>query len=241
METEQGESTPMFLNLLSTEDQKAYKDLQSILAAKDHRYNRNKRIVTFQDMLSQIKEFCVRGDSNDWKRYLVCGICWINNDIAINTRQLRILLGKSKSTINGAFSKMGYETLPFKNNDNHLEEIIPFLKGNFSEARQWTVRRNISNAVSDTEKIEEVKSPEPIKYAKTPEPIVEYQAQEQDFNTFDDFNATEFSYDQIIEPAFDFKTDFNFDAYETSALKFEEEYPFPPQPTTTNVFAFKYF
>ena len=85
-----------------------------------------------------------KNNSNDWKRYLVCGICWINDDVAINTRQLRILLGKSKSTINGAFAKMGYETMPFRNNEELLEKI-PFLRGNFNEKRQWTVRRLIMN------------------------------------------------------------------------------------------------
>ena len=146
----EGQSVPSYFESLSYDDRKAYEDLRSVLAAPDHRYNRNKRIVTFTDMLEQIKKFCVRNDEDDWKRYLVCGICWIGNDIAINTRQLRILLGKSKSTINGALAKMGYETLPFRNNDNGLMDKIPFLRGNFNETRQWTVRRITAiNAVSD--------------------------------------------------------------------------------------------
>ena len=143
------EKQPTFYELLNADDKKSYEDLRKILNAPDHRYNRNKRIVTFNDMLDQIRKFCCRGDNDDWKRYLVCGICWINDDIAINTRQLRLLLGKSKSTINGAFSKMNYETLPFKNHDAGLQEKIPFLKGNFTEARQWTVRRLSSHCISD--------------------------------------------------------------------------------------------
>jgi hypothetical protein len=30
----------------------------------------------------------------------------------INVRQLKILLGKSKSSINGPFAKLGYENMP---------------------------------------------------------------------------------------------------------------------------------
>ena len=151
---------PMYFNFLSLEDQKSYDKLRNVLAAPDHRYNRNKRIDTFTDMLEQIKAFCIRNDAEDWKRYLVCGICWINNDIAINTRQLRVLLGKSKSTINGAFSKMGYETLPYRNNDNGLLDLIPFLRGNFNESRQWTVRRLNSIGISDCPHTEVTASPE---------------------------------------------------------------------------------
>ena len=141
---------PFYIELLKPEDRKTYDELRTTLSAPDHRYNRNKRIVTFTDMLDQIRDFCERGDGDDWKRYLVCGICWIKNDIAINTRQLRILLGKSKSTINGAFSKMNYETLPFRNHDSGLQDKIPFLRGNFTEARQWTVRRLSSLCISDS-------------------------------------------------------------------------------------------
>jgi hypothetical protein len=138
-----------YFELLSAEDQSAYLELRAELSSPDNRYNRNKRIDTFIEMLEQIKKFCKRGDNDDWKRYLVCGICWINEDIAINTRQLRILLGKSKSTINGVFSKMNYETLPVKNHETGLQDRIPFLRGNFSESRQWTVRRRASLCVSD--------------------------------------------------------------------------------------------
>ena len=138
------DQVPNFFEYLSLEDQKKFEEIKNTLGAPDHRYNRNKRLVTFQEMLESIKDFCERNDSEDWKRYIVCGICWFGNEIAINTRQLRILLGKSKSSINGAFAKMGYETLPSKGIDqSQLMDKIPFLKSNFAEYRQWTVRRSI--------------------------------------------------------------------------------------------------
>ena len=148
------DATPQFYEKLSSDDKLKYDEMKNILGSPDHRYNRNKRIVTFNEMLDTIKEYCVKEDIDDWKRFLVCGICWMNNEIAINTRQLRILLGKSKSSINGAFAKMGYETIPSKGNDTEpLIQKIPFLKGNFSEFRQWTVRRPSSGIA---------KSPRPV-------------------------------------------------------------------------------
>ncbi|OHS96477.1 hypothetical protein TRFO_37333 [Tritrichomonas foetus] len=137
------ESTcPAFFSNLSPSDQLQYHELRRRLSSKNNRYNRNKRLETFQDTLQAIQTFCVRNSEDDWKRYLVCGICWIDEGICINTRQLRILLGKSKSSINGALQKIGYETVPSKGNDAApLVSKIPYLKQFFAEQRQWTIRK----------------------------------------------------------------------------------------------------
>ena len=139
-ESDQG--VPTYFDLLNPADKEDYEKLKAELSSSDRRYNRNKRIETFREMLDLLKRYCVRDDEDTWKRCLVCGICWLDDDIAINTRQLRIVLGKSKLSINGALSKMEYETITSKSSDTSvLVEKIPLLKGNFNEARQWTVRR----------------------------------------------------------------------------------------------------
>jgi hypothetical protein len=53
-----------------------------------------------QNILTTVRNFVMWNETDDWKRALVCGICWLNADIAINTRQLRLLLSKCKSSIN---------------------------------------------------------------------------------------------------------------------------------------------
>ena len=144
-------STIPFIDLLSYEDQKQYITLREKVGSTENRYNRNKRIQTFQEILSQIRDFCERGEDDDCKRYLVCGITWLGKDIAINTRQLRLLIIKSKSSINGAFAKMNYETVPIKGEESTaLIQKIPFLKGHFMEMRQWTIRRPISESKFDS-------------------------------------------------------------------------------------------
>jgi hypothetical protein len=68
-------------------------------------------------------------------------MCWIHDGIAINTRQLRLLVGKCKSTINAMFQSIGYATIPSaRDYANTLVEIFPVLKDNFAELRRWTVR-----------------------------------------------------------------------------------------------------
>ena len=54
----ENEQTPQYFDLLSKEDKEEYEELRSIFTSPDRRYNRNKRIVTFTDMLQQIKAFC---------------------------------------------------------------------------------------------------------------------------------------------------------------------------------------
>jgi hypothetical protein len=134
--------TPMFFSLLDESDQKSYLEMRELLHNSEKRYKRNKRIESLQEALDTIQEFCVRHSPDDWKRSLVCGVCWMGPDIAINTRQLRLLVDKCKSSINGALSKMGYGTTPGKSAiSQSLLTFIPFLKGNFVEQRQWTIRR----------------------------------------------------------------------------------------------------
>jgi hypothetical protein len=142
MKVEDEQQPSPFFDLLSDSNKKQYNKLKNVLSSSDFKHNRNKQIDTFYKMLDQIRSFCEKNDGEQWKKYLVCGICWLNGDIAVNTRRLRITIGKSKSTINCALAKMGYETLTLKRRDpKTLHNKIPFLKDNSMEERQWTVRR----------------------------------------------------------------------------------------------------
>lgn len=145
--------TPEFIDLLQHEDKLLYEELQKNVGSPNFRYNRNRRLSTFMDLLECIREYCEHDEHDRWKRYLVCGICWFKDGIAINTRQLRLLISKSKSAINGAFAKMGYQTIPTKGEEaSQLAEKIPFLVGHYSDLRQWTIRK--ISPLNDNEKID---------------------------------------------------------------------------------------
>lgn len=148
--------TPEFIDILSSEDRKLYEELQQNVGSPDYRYNRNRRLSTLRDILDYIRDYCERDDIDAWKRYLVCGICWMKDCIAINTRQLRLLISKSKSAINGAFAKMGYVTVPTKGiEESLLLDAIPFLSGHYPELRQWTIRKMNSSSNEKQDAIEE--------------------------------------------------------------------------------------
>ena len=135
------DTTPQYWDLLSEQDKAQYTQLKLDFSAGSTKRVRNSRLETFDGILDTIRTFAERGDDNDWRRFLVCGVCWLDNAIAINTRQLRLLVSKCKSSINGSLQKMGYTT-----NMSHSESWkilfphIPLLKDHFSELRQWTIR-----------------------------------------------------------------------------------------------------
>ena len=121
---------PNFWNLLSDVDKYSYQYLRTTMSAATCTKNqRNKRVENFIETLEEVKKFCIRRDGDDWKRCLVCGVCWLQEGIAINTRQLKILIFKCKSSINGSLHKMGYaENLGRSEAANAIVMAIPFLK-----------------------------------------------------------------------------------------------------------------
>ncbi|OHT05304.1 hypothetical protein TRFO_27001 [Tritrichomonas foetus] len=147
---------PKYWNLLSETDRYQYSIMRAEMSSPSNKNQRNKRIETFTDALDKIKKFAIREDNDDWKRCLVCGICWLPEGIAINTHQLRILIFKCKSSINGSLQKMGFNVnLGRTDAANAMVNSIPFLKDNSSELRQWTVRKKSINE-NDDEIIEEI-------------------------------------------------------------------------------------
>ena len=166
---------PRYWDLLSLEDKSSYEVMRGALSSPSCKNRRNKSLETFTEIIETIHSYVVRNDNDDWKRALVCGVCWLGKDaVAINTRQLRLLIAKCKSSINGSFQQMGYCTLPAGTESaSSLIKYFPFLRDNFSELRQWTVRRR-SNQKED--KMEAVfLSPAPDMFPTAPSriPVIE--------------------------------------------------------------------
>ena len=133
---------PSHWELLNDNDKKEYKELQKELSSNICRNIRNQRLDTFKEMLELIRVYVLKYDSDDWKRCLVCGICWLKEGIAINTMQFSLLLGKCKSSVNGSFQRLGYKPSPCStSNNNELFEKIPYLRQHISDIRQWTLRK----------------------------------------------------------------------------------------------------
>ena len=136
------QAKPKYFELLSSEDQKEYFELQSYLSSKKCRNNRGFRLTKFSEMLQAIQRFCYKNQENSDIRCLVCGVCWLQKGIAINTRQLHLLIDKCKSSINGSLQRMGYLPIQSKNDkSDELVQKIPRLKSNFNDLREWTIRQ----------------------------------------------------------------------------------------------------
>ena len=133
--------TPLYWDLLSDYDKSCYNKLRLAFNSNSMKRSRGHRLEKFDNILDAIRRYSEHHDENDWRRFLVCGVCWMDNAIAINTRQLRVMISRCKSSINGSLQKLGYITNPsHSKNWNMLFAQIPMLKDNFAEIRQWTIR-----------------------------------------------------------------------------------------------------
>lgn len=116
--------------MLNHSDRDAYNDLRLKLQSKPR---------PLADNLAKIRTFCQKRDGEEWKRYLVCGVCWlIDGELAINFRNLRILVNASKSTLNNELKKSGYITVPQRS--CNLINQIPYLEKNATFLREWTIK-----------------------------------------------------------------------------------------------------
>ena len=151
-------SKPPFVSLLSDEDILAYKKLRESFCAANQRYRRNQRMQLFTDSLLRIKRFCHKGDADDWKRCLVCGICWVNDNVlALNNQRLNWFMGKSKSTINDVLTKLRFKYIPINRENGHtVTEKIPYLEKHPEELRQWSLRHTRDPGVFPVDEIDDL-------------------------------------------------------------------------------------
>ena len=140
---------PLYWWLLNSSDLHQYTCLRIALTSSETKNQRNKRIATFTEAVEAVRAFAVRGDMYDKVRCLVCGIAWLPEGIAINTHQLKLLISRCKSSINGSLQKLGFtENLGRTAAANAIIAAYPFLKENQSELRKWSVRRRPTNPQS---------------------------------------------------------------------------------------------
>lgn len=134
---------PAFFDQLTTEDKQKYEHLRCNIQEAFNTAPRSSRLCEYFDVVvNHLKSYVVCGDRQaELRRALVCGIMWIDNVVALNTRQLAITIGKCKSSINSGFTTLGYVTIP---PDAHtvteITKAFPFMRSNFTQMRQWTVR-----------------------------------------------------------------------------------------------------
>ena len=134
----QQQSIP-YIEILDEEDKAEYLGLQKKFLAPTSR-SRQKTSTSFNIFLDQIKEFVSKNTESKWKRSFVCGVCWTDLYLIVNSRQLQILIGKSKSTVNQILKdNFDKANLTLEETILLIEQSIPILSGLPNERKQWRV------------------------------------------------------------------------------------------------------
>lgn len=130
---------PKYWDLLKTDDQHIYREMHQAITAPIMK--KVSRVEDFREIIDAIDLFENIDDDDKWKRCLVCGIFKVKDMIAVNICQLKYLISKCKSSINGSLRRIGYgKTVKKAEVYELLFESIPYLKKNPSELRKWTMR-----------------------------------------------------------------------------------------------------
>jgi hypothetical protein len=108
---------------------------------------KGERLDSFTDRLMKIRHFIEYRIDDDWKRSLVCGVFFLPNGLAMNIQQLRMLLGRCKSSINGSLQQLGYMAEPQSQGVNQEFVMrIPARSRDANELKKWTIRRIYGSA-----------------------------------------------------------------------------------------------
>ncbi|EAY02228.1 hypothetical protein TVAG_438170 [Trichomonas vaginalis G3] len=106
-------------------------------------------LSTFQKHLQLIKTYVARGDYTDFDRGLACGIKFGPNYMLVNTKRLKLFMGRSKSCLNGCFHKCGYNVSRISSEENQIIAEFSRRSGRpLPQPRQWCIRSNDPNIAS---------------------------------------------------------------------------------------------
>jgi hypothetical protein len=93
---------PDYWHVLSESDRKKYRELRLRIDLVSFRTIGAHSPLKLQIIITEIKHFAISHDGDDW-RCLVCGIVWLPDAVAVSTRQMSLLVAKSKASINAGF------------------------------------------------------------------------------------------------------------------------------------------
>jgi hypothetical protein len=128
-------------NLLSQDDRSEYIRLRNGFHHGQKISSKDRRTVTFHRELTLVLQFLERSPANLEARCIVAGVCFAGRVACVNTRQLKSFLKRCKSSINGSFQQLGYNSLRSKSKTRQcVTTVLPSLFNDQSILRQWTVR-----------------------------------------------------------------------------------------------------
>lgn len=157
---------PNYWTLLDESDQQEYLRLRSEFHCAIEKSQRKDRIDIFIQRLKSIRNFIENRDpSTIWKRVMVSGVMFLSSSLAINIQQLRILMGRCKSSINGSLQQLGYVSKPSTQEiDQEMIQMVSLLKDDHAQMRKWTIRIGTfpNDYKSQSKSDEEISDPDPV-------------------------------------------------------------------------------
>jgi hypothetical protein len=142
---------PSHWDLLCEDDKEVYRRLSWALSAPTTRDKRNRRVEDFGEIVDAIEVFINVDNVDQWKRCLVCGFCTFGDGVAINISQLKKLVCKCKSSINGSLKWMGYDIVLSKaSSAREVLKLMPMLGRHEPDLRQWTIRLRSDSQITES-------------------------------------------------------------------------------------------
>jgi hypothetical protein len=124
---------------LCADDQREFLRLRGSFREEVPAHARDRRSASFSQELVALLQFIERSPIGFEERSLLVGVAFAGPFICVNTRQLKALVGRCKSSINGSFQQLGYVGIKSKACDCLLS-VLPSLVKQPTLLRQWTVR-----------------------------------------------------------------------------------------------------
>jgi hypothetical protein len=133
-------STKRAWSALSSDDKQMYLTLRRNFLQRTTSTDIPNTSRFYQD-IQAVTTYINRSPDNRETRAIVVGLAMSGQFLAVNTRQLKNLLGRCKSSINGCLRHLGYFGFNTKQKSrNCVLDILPSLKTDPGALRQWTAR-----------------------------------------------------------------------------------------------------
>ncbi|EAX98308.1 hypothetical protein TVAG_018440 [Trichomonas vaginalis G3] len=165
------EPPAVYWDMLSQDDQTTFQQLRSSFLGENVP-SKNRHQASFQKDLMRISEYIDRRPDQQDIRSIVCGIYFGGSYVCVNTRQLKYLVGRCKSSINNGLQSLGYISSKTRVRQV-IGSLLPALQHNGPVIRQWTLRQAEASAVPLSFRLNTV-NPTPI--PKNPQPINKQRA-----------------------------------------------------------------
>lgn len=124
---------------LSFEDKTEYLHLKEAFHYPASNPSKERGSYSILDDLKTVVSYINRRPDNKENRSIVSGLYYADSFICVNTRQLKLLIKRCKSSINNGFQQLGYVSDKSKVKQSILS-VLPSLVNDTTLLRQWTVR-----------------------------------------------------------------------------------------------------